>query len=131
MHTKQNYLLFMAICIGYFVVTSASATNTCATPGCTKASSLIRSYMNENEDPCEDFYAFACGKFVRDTRIPQDKSIYNTFSILQDKVDEEIKTVLTLAPQANESNAFRLAKIFTKTCLDERKLNEQGRESYP
>lgn len=104
----------------------STPTNTCTTAGCTKASALMRSYMDESVNPCTDFYDFACGKFVRDQVLSDDKSIYNTFSIVQDKIDGEVTAILTQEPQLNESKPFRLAKMFAKTCLDEKTLNEKG-----
>lgn len=83
--------------------------------------------MNENVDPCDDFYEFACGGFLRKTTIPDDRSSRTSFSLTQDEVDEQLKTILTEEPQPNEKKPFQLAKIFTKTCLDEAKLNEQGK----
>lgn len=83
-------------------------------------------YMDETIDPCDDFYEFACGKYVHETTIPEDKSSKSSFSIVQDKVDEQLKNVLTEEALPNESKPFQLAKIFTKTCLDVKTLNEKG-----
>lgn len=125
MYNLSVYHLCTIVPIVYSFIGVISAT-TCTTDGCIKASASMRSFMDESVQPCDDFYEFACGKFMQNQVIPEDKSIYNTFSIIQDKVDEELKTILTQEPQSNEPKPFRLAKIFTKTCLDENQLNEKG-----
>lgn len=47
-----------------------NGTNICMTKGCVKASALILDLIDENVNPCENFYEFACGKFLRNTLIP-------------------------------------------------------------
>lgn len=41
-----------------------NGTNICMTKGCVKASALILDLLDENVDPCSNFYEFACGKFL-------------------------------------------------------------------
>ena len=42
--------------------------------------------MDVSVDPCENFYNFACGSFVKETNIPDEKVSVNTFSIIEDKL---------------------------------------------
>lgn len=41
--------------------------STCDTPGCTTAASKVMSYIDESLDPCENFYNFACGNYLKNT----------------------------------------------------------------
>lgn len=47
----------------------------CETVGCVKAASTVLKYLDEDVDPCDNFYEFACGNYLRDTVIPEDKVI--------------------------------------------------------
>lgn len=98
----------------------------CTTESCMKASAQIRNYMDESLNPCEDFYEYACGKFIRKTPIPQDRSSLTSFSLVQDQIDQQLRVILTEEPQLNETKAVKLAKILMKTCLDDATLNQKG-----
>lgn len=38
----------------------------CETAGCVKAASKVLKYLDENVDPCDNFYEFACGKYLQE-----------------------------------------------------------------
>ena len=46
----------------------------------------IRSKMDPSVNPCDDFYAFACGSWMRTTVIPEDEG--NTGTLF--KVDDDV-----------------------------------------
>ena len=48
-----------------------------------KANSIIRN-MDETVDPCEDFFEFSCGNFLKTQRIQDDQNRISEFSILRD-----------------------------------------------
>lgn len=104
-----------------------SSLNVCATEVCLKESAKMLNTMDESVNPCDDFYEFACGKLLQDTVLPADKQSQTTFTLTQDKVTRQIQTILSEEPQPNEPNPIKLAKMFTKTCMDEATLNEKGK----
>lgn len=103
-----------------------NGTNICMTKGCVKASALILDLIDENVDPCENFYEFACGKFLKNTFIPDDKIAMMSFVQVQDKVLGQLRSVLNERSLPNESKPFTLAKTFNVACMDEQTLEEKG-----
>lgn len=102
-------------------------TNICGTEACAKESATMLNSLDETVQPCDNFYDFACGNFIRNTVLPEDKTIIMSFTEVQDKVEEQLRTILIDEPQENESNPLKLAKTFTRVCLNETALNEMGK----
>lgn len=98
----------------------------CETFGCIKASSRVISYIDESVDPCDNFYEFACGNYIRSTQIPEDKVIVDSFSTVDDLVRDQLRTIINEPPQPNESKPFRLAKNFNSACLNQTIIEDRG-----
>lgn len=105
---------------------SSQSTNLCMTKGCVKTSAQILDLIDDNVDPCDNFYEFACGKFLRNTLIPDDKIAVMSFTHVQDKVQDQVRLVLNERSLPNESNPFTLAKILYAACMDLDTLEVQG-----
>lgn len=103
-----------------------NGTNICMTKGCVKTSALILDLIDENINPCDNFYEFACGKFIRNTFIPDDKIAMMSFVHVQDKVLGQLRLILNERSSANESKPFTLAKTFNTACMDQETLERRG-----
>lgn len=104
----------------------SNGTNICMTKGCVKASALILDLIDENIDPCENVYEFSCGKFLRNTFIPDDKIAMMSFVHVQDKVLGQLRLILNERSSVNESKPFTLAKTFNAACMDQETLEIEG-----
>ena len=62
----------------------------CVTPGCVKAASEILQNMDESVNPCDDFYQFSCGNFIKKTAIPDDRTRVSSFSVLSDELLSQV-----------------------------------------
>lgn len=109
---------------------NSSQSNLCMTKGCVKASALILDLIDDNVDPCDNFYEFACGKFLRNTLIPDDKIAVMSFIHVQDKVQDQVRLVLSEKSLPNESKPFTLAKILYAACMNLDTLEVQGTTYY-
>ncbi|XP_070503394.1 neprilysin-2-like isoform X2 [Chironomus tepperi] len=67
---------------------------------------------------CDDFYSFACNKFIQTTYTPDEKSIVNTESLLIDQLDENLLRILSKPIEGYELWPHKLAKYLYKNCMD-------------
>lgn len=95
-----------------------SNANVCETEICAKDSDALLSFMDQTVDPCENFYDFACGKFVRETVLSEYQVVESPFAKITEKVSKQIVVALSEAIQPNEPRSFRLVKSFLQMCLD-------------
>lgn len=98
----------------------------CETFGCVMASSKIISFMDESIDPCDNFYEFACGNYIKKTQIPDDKIQVDLLTSVDDLVRQQLRTIINEPMLPNESKPFRLAKYFNSACLNQTIIEERG-----
>ena len=79
--------------------------------------------MDQTVDPCDDFYQFACGGFEKRNIIPDDQSSVTTFSLISDKVTEQLRTLVEKPIDDDEAQPFKLVKKLFKSCLNKSKFN--------
>lgn len=100
--------------------------NVCLTPGCIHAASNALDAMDPSVEPCDDFYNFACGNFIKNTLIPDEKVSINTFSIIGDKLQEQLRTLIGDEARPGEAKPFTLAKDLFKACMNKSLIEERG-----
>ena len=74
--------------------------------------------MDTSVDPCDDFYEFACGKFLKETQIPEDKTSITTFSVISDILMDQLKMIVTEPMSDTDIKPYKLAKNLYKACMD-------------
>lgn len=81
------------------------------------ASRLLKN-MDREVEPCDDFYDFACGGFLKSTIIPDDKTTVNTFTGISDELQNQLRTSIEEKSPPNEPKPFRLVKNLYKACMN-------------
>lgn len=66
--------------------------------------------MDPSVEPCDDFYQFACGGFLKKTNIPDDKTSVTSFSLISDTLQEQLRTMIEEPIKSDEPKPFVLLK---------------------
>lgn len=82
--------------------------------------------MDPTVDPCDDFYEFTCGNFLKTTNIPDDKSAVTSFSIISDNLQEQLRTMIEEPILPNEPKPFQLTKKLYKACMNKTIIEKDG-----
>ncbi|KAB1268553.1 Membrane metallo-endopeptidase-like 1 [Camelus dromedarius] len=110
------------------IQTRKEAAEVCTTPGCVMAAARILQNMDPSKEPCNDFYQYACGGWLRRHVIPETNSRYSIFDILRDELEIILKGVLE-NPASEDRPAVQKAKTLYRSCVNESVIEK--RDSQP
>ncbi|KAI3355443.1 hypothetical protein L3Q82_018279, partial [Scortum barcoo] len=96
----------------------------CLTPECIEAAGSVLSKLDQSVNPCEDFYSFACGGWLKENSIPEDSSSYGIYPWLRQHVDIRLKELLEVPSGPDELEAVTKAKILYRSCMNETALEQ-------
>lgn len=101
--------------------------NYCTTASCVHSASTILKNLDQNVDPCDDFYDYACGKFADELGVPDEKATINTLNRITERVYEFIFGLAYIDPTDDGDykklalklpKHHRISKTFYNSCLD-------------
>lgn len=91
----------------------------CLNEFCIHAASEILHSIDKTIDPCDDFYAFSCNQWIKNNPIPDGKSMWGTFSKLEQQNQLVVKNVLERPIADLKSKAEQKAQLYYQSCLDD------------
>ncbi|KAE9406756.1 zincin [Gymnopus androsaceus JB14] len=106
----------------------------CLTGDCIMLSASILSSLDTSQDPCENFYEFSNGGWLRAHPLPADKGSFGVFESLAQDNEHVIQRILedpsSTASFTTSSDDQLLVKLrgFYSSCMNETKLDERGHE---
>ncbi|XP_029801745.1 endothelin-converting enzyme 1 [Suricata suricatta] len=95
----------------------------CLSEACVSVTSSILSSMDPTVDPCQDFFTYACGGWIKANPVPDGHSRWGTFSNLWEHNQAIIKHLLENST-ASVSEAERKAQVYYRACMNETRIEE-------
>ncbi|CDF35793.1 unnamed protein product [Chondrus crispus] len=76
--------------------------------------------MDRSADPCDNFYEYACGSWLRSNRIPPDRTRYTkSFSVVGDMLQLMVKELLEGELQSDGGGLPSKPGLFYASCIDQ------------
>jgi predicted metalloendopeptidase len=77
----------------------------------------VAASMNFSVNPCDNFYEYACGTWLKETKIPEDKVRWaRSWDTAKERVQEEM--VGLMVRDWPEDSPFRKLKLWYESCMD-------------
>ncbi|KAF8636703.1 hypothetical protein AX17_003507 [Amanita inopinata Kibby_2008] len=105
---------------------------TCTTSQCIVLSASILASLDTSQDPCENFYDFANGGWLKSHPLPADKSSFGNFEALSQQNKQLIQRILEAKSSVSsfetkhDEEILRKLRDFYSSCLKEDQLNDIG-----
>jgi len=124
----SGFLIFLTFCYHQQQHDTKHPEEICLTPACIQVSSSIYSGMNQTINPCDDFYEFTCGRWIKTNIIPKGHSGWSTTKELSRKNLIILKSILEETVTNNslsEFNAEQEAVKFYQSCMNISEIERQ------
>lgn len=104
-----------------------AAKRICTTPACLKAATQIVTYVDQDVNPCDDFFKFACGRYIKDASNGIQSS---PLRLLQKQLENELDEITKQPINENDHRLVKLQKELINGCLNENGTSEESLNTF-
>jgi len=110
-----------------FAGLSLAVAQTPATPAANRSGFNVEN-IDRSVSPCEDFYRYACGTWLKNNPIPSDRPEWGRFDELAERNQAILREILDSASRRSASGSAIDQKIgaFYQACMDEKVVEQKG-----
>lgn len=100
----------------------------CMTPSCIRASAQILNNMDNQTKPCEDFYQFACGRWIKTQVIPDEKTSLSVFSQNTADLNVKLRALIERKPSPDDPPIVGQMRNMYASCMNLTDIESRGDE---
>lgn len=109
------------------LISKVSGREVCDSPHCKKVAQEILNSLNTSVDPCDNFYEYACGNWVKEHKIPKFHTQYSRISELSENNEKVLMDSLK-QDQPTDNEPIKKVKLFYRSCMDVESIEKAGAE---
>ncbi|XP_075704501.1 endothelin-converting enzyme 1-like [Rhinoderma darwinii] len=125
-HVEKRMLVLVAVlavgllaCLLSLVIQYRNNDRTCLSESCISVTSAILRSLDRSVDPCQDFYSYSCGGWIKANPVPDGHSRWGTFNELWEHNQAVMKHLLENSTMNYSSVAEHKAQRYYQACLNE------------
>ncbi|XP_040070708.1 neprilysin-1-like [Ixodes scapularis] len=100
-------------------INAAASSNVCNTTACQHRAKLITKLLNDDVDPCTDFYGYVCNNWMFHNPIPDVKNVIGGLHSLDDQVLIDLKDILENATyKTKDQNVTDKVAVAYRNCVN-------------
>lgn len=88
------------------------------------SASRVLAALNKDVNPCEDFYEFACGGWIKKNPVPEWSTSWDQLALLREQLVTDLRQLLEEKDDDNLPKSVLKAKALYRTCVDVGKIHE-------
>uniref|UniRef100_A0A6G1SPT9 Membrane metallo-endopeptidase-like 1 n=1 Tax=Aceria tosichella TaxID=561515 RepID=A0A6G1SPT9_9ACAR len=100
----------------------------CMSPGCVRAAAQILNNMDNQTRPCDDFYQFACGRWIQTQVIPDEKTSLSVFSQNTADLNIKLRALIERAPRDEDPPIVGQMRNMYASCMNLSDIEARGDE---
>lgn len=102
--------------------------NICMSTGCIRASAQILNNMDNKTRPCDDFYQFACGRWIETQLIPDEKTSLSVFSQNTADLNIKLRSLIERRPSERDPPIVGQMRNMYASCMNTTDIETRGDE---
>ncbi|XP_070152530.1 endothelin-converting enzyme 1-like [Polyergus mexicanus] len=127
---RRSFIIFQVAVTYAYVTFAAPKSNEdytlCTTQKCVDTASKILARLDRTVDPCDNFYQFACGGWLKNNPANISYPRISSLSVISEETMDQIKEILEDGPGPDDTLSLQKAREIYNMCMDVETLKKIG-----